>query len=110
MVVTELRSVINLAMDGAPVNGLLQRQPFWHSSYEPDAVAGAAHTITVTAQLRNRNRNRNRGCQPFVEQTGLLSVRCRAEKMFAYSSRRSWISCSSASLYKASLGEFSEGE
>ena len=27
---------------------LLQRQPFWHSPYsEPDAGAGAVHTITV---------------------------------------------------------------
>jgi len=35
------------------VNGLLQRQPFWHSSYEPDAVAGAVHTITVTSDNGN---------------------------------------------------------
>jgi hypothetical protein len=36
-------------MDGAPSKRLLQRQPFWHSPYsEPDAGAGAVHTITVT--------------------------------------------------------------
>ena len=35
-------------MDGAPSKRLLQRQPFWHSPYEePDAGAGAVHTITV---------------------------------------------------------------
>lgn len=32
---------------------MLQRQPSWHSSIEPDAGAGAVHTITV---IRGRNK------------------------------------------------------
>jgi hypothetical protein len=55
-------------MDGAPSKRLLQRQPFWHSPYsEPDAGAGAVHTITVIPPYSRKPAGEARyGAEPLI--------------------------------------------